>query len=220
MMNTNGKLSLQYLVRQPKEESAHPPLLLLLHGYGSNEADLTSLADELPPEFLVLSVRAPRILAKGSYAWFDIDFSSGTPVNDKEQAEESRLILKEFIDGVAKDFSVDAARIYMLGFSQGAIMSYSIALTFPGLIRGVAALSGRILKEIRSGVTNKGNEELKIFIGHGTEDTVLRIDFAREAKTYLESIGITPEYHEYGVGHSIVRSETTDLARWFAKIDE
>jgi phospholipase/carboxylesterase len=218
MKDVAKKIMLHYLVRMPKEGSAHPPLLLLLHGYGSNEEDLLDLADELPPQFLILSVRAPRILAKGSYAWFDIDFSSGTPVNDKAQAEESRLILKEFIDGVAKEFSVDAARIYMLGFSQGAIMSYSIALTNPGLIRGVAALSGRILKEIRSGVTREGNEELKIFIGHGTEDTVLRIDFAREAKTYLESIGITPEYHEYGVGHSISKEEIAKLREWFETI--
>lgn len=209
---------LHYLVRQPKEESAHPPLLLLLHGYGSNEVDLIDIADELPPEFLVLSVRAPRVLGVESFAWFDIDFTSGTPVNDKEQAEESRLILKEFIDGVAKEFAVDVKKIYMLGFSQGAIMSYSIALTYPGLIRGVAALSGRILKEIRPGVTKKGNEDLRIFIGHGTLDTVLRIDFAREAKTYLESLDIIPEYHEYEIGHGISKEEVTALNEWFKVI--
>lgn len=220
MHDTATTMALHYLVREPKEKTEHPPLLLLLHGYGSNEHDLVDLADELPPQFLILSVRAPHVLGVGSYAWFDIDFSSGKPVNNKEQAEESRLALRQFIDGIALEFNVDKSRVYMLGFSQGAIMSYSIALTYPPLIRGVAALSGRILSEIRSLVEKDKLAPLDIFIGHGTEDTVLRIDFAREAKTYMLSLGIVPEYHEYSIGHSIAQIELTDLLHWFKKIDE
>lgn len=218
MIPTQRKLSLQCLSREPKVKSEHPPLLLMLHGYGSNEADLFDLASEIPLEYLVLSVRAPRVLTEGSYAWFAIDFSSGTPVNDKAQAEESRVLLKKFIDEVVQEYQVDTKHIVMLGFSQGAIMSYSIALTNPGLIRGVAALSGRILKEIRPSITKAGNEQLKIFIGHGTEDTVLRIDFAREAKSYLESLNIMPEYHEYPIGHGIARVEKEELLEWFSRI--
>ena len=92
-------------------------LLLLLHGYGANEQDLFDLAEEFPPEFFVISVRAPFALSEGSYAWFAIDFSSGTPVNDKTQAEESRIMLRNFIDAVMEKFSVDTKKIFLLGFS-------------------------------------------------------------------------------------------------------
>ena len=68
MNDSETKMALHYLVREPKEKTEHPPLLLLLHGYGSNEHDLVDLADAVPPEFLVLSVRAPRVLGTGSFA--------------------------------------------------------------------------------------------------------------------------------------------------------
>lgn len=217
MKSAARKLSLEYLVREPSEKSEHPPMLLLLHGYGSNEQDLASLTDEFPPELLVLSVRAPRTLTEGSYAWFAIDFSSGTPVNNKVEAEESRLVLKKFIDEAIAHFSADKDRVTLLGFSQGAIMSYSIALTFPGFVSGIIALSGRILKEIRPAVASSGHEKLRVFIGHGTEDTVLRIGFAREAKEYLATLNISPEYHEYPIAHSISKQEQDDVLEWFKK---
>jgi phospholipase/carboxylesterase len=214
MMQPTSQLSLDHFVQDPRITSEHPPLLILLHGFGSNERDLYLFAREMPPEYLVITVRAPRTLARGSYAWFAIDFSSGTPVNDKAQAEESRLILKQFIDDAIATYLTDSKRVYLLGFSQGAIMSYSVALTYPGLIRGVVALSGRILKEIREKVRKEGNEDLKIFIGHGTLDTVLGINFAREAKEYLSSLGVYPEYHEYPIAHGISSNEVADVVRW------
>ena len=78
---------LHYLMRGPKVASAKPPLLLLLHGVGSNEADLFSFADQLPDEYLVVSARAPITLGPESYAWYQVDFSTGTPIFNAQQAE-------------------------------------------------------------------------------------------------------------------------------------
>ena len=71
-MNT---LPLVHLVRQPIIEAGTPPLLLLLHGVGSNEHDLFELAPFLDKRFLIISVRAPNTLGAGSYAWFEVNFT-------------------------------------------------------------------------------------------------------------------------------------------------
>ena len=65
-------LSLEYLIREPKIKKDSNPLLLLLHGYGSNEADLFSFASELPEDYYVISARAPYDLQYGSYAWLSL----------------------------------------------------------------------------------------------------------------------------------------------------
>lgn len=217
--NSLPVLSLKYLCRSPKVETKNPPLLILLHGFGSNEEDLFSLAEDFPPEFLVLSARAPHTLTEGSYAWFAVDFSSGIPINNQEQAESSRMLLQQFINEASTVFAVDTKKIVLVGFSQGAIMSYSVALTNPALVLGIAALSGRVLTEIRAQVeSTDALKQLKIFIGHGTEDKVLRIDFAREAKAYLASLALTPAYHEYNMAHSISREENADLLAWLLQL--
>ncbi len=208
-------LPLRYLLRMPKVKSEHPPLLILLHGYGSNEADLFALADELPPEFLILSLRAPHTLSEGHYSWFALDSSSGKMEHHQEEAEASRVLLKQFIDEAVVSFHIDATAIYLVGFSQGAIMSFSVGLTTLPLVRGIVVLSGRLLMEIRSGLSDGALlRTLRIFIGHGTEDTVLSVHHAREAKAYLGSLGVTPEYHEYPIGHGISPEEKSTLIQW------
>ena len=75
-------LSLVHLVCEPIVKADTPPLLLLLHGVGSNEDDLFGLAPYLDERFLIISVRAPNTLGPGSYAWFDVDFTPQGPVID------------------------------------------------------------------------------------------------------------------------------------------
>lgn len=213
------KLSLEYLIRDHQKTAVKPPLLLLLHGYGSSEHDLFDLAGDIPPEYLLISVRGPVTLSEGAYAWFPLDWSTGAPVHQPPDAEAARLKLKQFIDEVIAAFAVDPERIVMVGFSQGAIMSYSIALTIPHFIKGVAALSGRILEELKGDITKASRHSpLKVFIGHGTEDTVLPIRHAREARAYLEHHHIIPEYHEYEMPHGVTPPELSALTAWLARL--
>jgi phospholipase/carboxylesterase len=215
MESSLPKLSLHYLCRRPATDRAHPPILFLLHGFGSNEENLFRLAVEMPPEFLVLSVRSPQVLGEDQYAWFSIDFSTGKPVHNKTEALESIPLLKQFMDEAIATFAADTNEVYMLGFSQGAMMSYSIALMHQGFVKGVAALSGRVLREIRPMVpVLDAHKKLRVFVGHGSEDQVLSISHAREAKEYLLTLGITPEYHEYPIAHSISRTELLEVKEW------
>ena len=145
-MNT---LPLVHLVRQPIIEAGTPPLLLLLHGVGSNEHDLFELAPFLDKRFLIISVRAPNTLGPGSYAWFEVNFTPQGPAINPEQAEASRETLITFIKEAITAYGANPKQVYLMGFSQGAIMSASVALTRPELVAGAVLMSGRILPEIQ-----------------------------------------------------------------------
>lgn len=209
---------LDFLVRKPKESTTETPLLILLHGVGSNEADLFSFANQLPDNYLVVSARAPYTLGKGSYAWYQLNFSDGKPVINPEQAEQSRDTLIDFIHQLHSNFTFDSTRVYLCGFSQGAIMSYSVALTQPELVKGIALMSGRLLEEIKPRVSeSEALKKLAVFMSHGTNDPVLSVDYARSAKQFLEAKGIHPEYHEYPDVHTINQNMLVDLIAWLRK---
>jgi phospholipase/carboxylesterase len=215
MSNLNEDLELKYLVREPKTETTEKPLFIFLHGVGSNEKNLFNLADHLPENFTVISARSPYTMGPDSFAFYQVDFSTGSPVINAEQAEKSRNVIKEFINQVVEKYNIDPDKVYLGGFSQGAIMTYSVGLTFPGLVKGIAGFSGRILTEIRPLVKEPEKlKELKVFISHGTADNVLPIHFAREAKEYLSSLGIKPDYHEFYGSHEINEESIISLNKW------
>ena len=139
----------QYLVRESRIKTGKAPLLLLLHGVGSNETDLFSFANQLPDQFLVVSARGPYTLEAGRYAWYQVDFSTGKPVIQIEQEERSRRMILQFIEELKERHHIDESAVYLCGFSQGAIMSYSAGLTAPELFKGIAAMSGRLPEEVK-----------------------------------------------------------------------
>jgi len=216
MANSKNEDSpLYYLARAPKIHSEHPPVLILLHGVGSNEKDLFSFAEQLPDKFLVISARAPLVAARDSYAWYQVDISKGKPVFSEEQEERSKEIILQFINYLKSKYSFDEKEVYLVGFSQGAIMSYVVALTNPDKIKGIAAMSGRILEEVRPFVAaNEKLEHLKIFISHGINDGVLPVHYAREARVFLQQQNLNPSYKEYPTGHTINNEMFHDLMNW------
>ncbi|MEO6903518.1 MAG: alpha/beta hydrolase-fold protein [Bacteroidia bacterium] len=214
----NSEDPLHYLVREPKIKSVKPPVIILLHGIGSNEKDLFSFANQLPDNFLVISVRAPFIIGNDSYAWYQADFSTNKPIFDKVQETKSRSALIKFITQLKTNYSFNEKNLFLCGFSQGAIMAYSIGLTRPDIVKGIAVMSGIILEEIKPSVAS--NEKLKglaVFITHGTNDPILGINYAREALSYLKSKGIDPTYNEYKEVHTINNQMLNDLITWLNK---
>jgi phospholipase/carboxylesterase len=209
------KSGLNYLKHSPKTGSAKSPVLILLHGVGSNEMDLFSLAGHITDNFLVLSVRAPFTLGQGSYAWYPVDFSSGKPVYDAAVAEKSRLQLVQFIEEIKRTEPVDPKQVYLGGFSQGGIMSYSVGLTRPELLKGIVVLSGRLLDEVKAKkAPNAKLKPLRVFITHGTEDPVIGVDQARNALAFITSLGLKPFFREYPEVHTISQDMILDLVNW------
>ena len=212
------ELSLYHLVREPKVKLDKNPLLLLLHGYGSNEEDLFGFAAQLPDEYLVISARAPYSLPPYGNAWYAIDFDADmNKFTDNVQAAESRDLIAKFIDEVVEAYPVNADNITLLGFSQGTILSYSVALTYPEKVSRVIALSGYLNMDIIENINSRDISKLRFFISHGTQDQVIPVEWARKAPEYLKAKNIPVEYHEYPVGHGVAPQNFYDLVAWLNK---
>ncbi len=214
---------LEYLIRKPITESKNPPLLVLLHGYGSNEQDLFSFASELPDELLIVAARAPLTLGFGSYAWYSINFEMDfDDKNDKRgdtnQAKESILKIEYFIDEIIEKHQVNKQKVFLLGFSQGCILSYAVGLRNPNKIQHVLALSGYINPAlIPQNLNREQVENINFFISHGTVDQVLPVDWARKSLPILDTLNIEYNYNEYPVGHGINPQNFKDLKNWIVE---
>ncbi|RZK09741.1 MAG: alpha/beta fold hydrolase [Flavobacterium sp.] len=209
-------LSLYHLVREPKVKLDKNPLLLLLHGYGSNEQDLFSFASELPEEYFVVSARAPYAMQYGSYAWYAINFDADeNKFSDHEQAKTSRDLIAGFIDELIDNYPIDKHKITLIGFSQGTILSYAVGLSYPDKIQRIVALSGYLNEEIiKENFQENDFSNLKMFISHGTVDQVIPVDWAKKAPGILENLGIKTVYKEYPVGHGVAPQNFFDLKNW------
>lgn len=214
-----SNLQFEYQIREPKIKLDKNPLLLLLHGYGSNEADLFSFADELPEEYYVVSARAPYDLQYGSYAWYAINFDENqNKFSDNEQAVNSRDAIVGFIDQLITTYPIDATKVNLLGFSQGSILSLAVALSYPEKIQKVIGLSGYLNEDILiENYQDNDFSTLKIFTSHGTVDQVIPVAWAKKTQPFLEKIGIKSEYKEYPIGHGISPQVFHDFKTWLAK---
>lgn len=209
-------LSLHHIVREPKIKLAKNPLLLLLHGYGSNEEDLFSFANELPSEYYVISARAPYDLMYGSYAWYAINFDADeNKFSDLEQAKLSRDLIANFIDELVTNYPIDANNVTLIGFSQGTILSYAVGLSYPEKAQQIVAISGYLNTDIlKENFRDNDFSNLKIFASHGTVDQVIPVDWARKAKPILDNLGIQNVYKEYPVGHGVSPQNFYDFKNW------
>lgn len=210
------KLSLEYLVREPKIKLDKNPLLVLIHGYGSNEEDLFSFATELPDEYYIVSARAPYNMQYGSYAWYAINFDADqNKFSDNEQAKTSRDLIAKFIDELEVNYPIDAKNVTLIGFSQGAILSYAVALSHPEKVQRVVAMSGYVNPEIiEENYLKNSFSNLKIFTSHGTVDQVIPVKWGRKAKPFLEKLGINTTYKEYPIGHGVSPQNFYDFKNW------
>jgi phospholipase/carboxylesterase len=209
-------MKLNYLIKEPKKILDKNPLLLLLHGYGSNEEDLFSFASELPDEYYVVSVRAPYDMMYGSYAWYAINFDADEKkFSDSEQAKESRDLIVNFIDELIAEFPIDEKDITLIGFSQGCILSYAVAVSYPKKVQRVVAMSGYFNAEIaKDNFEQNDFSNLKIFASHGSVDQVVPVDWARKAAPALQKLGVTIVYKEYPVGHGVAPQNFFDFKNW------
>lgn len=209
-------MNLHYLIKEPKTILDKNPLLLLLHGYGSNEEDLFSFSSELPEEYFVVSVRAPYDLMYGSYAWYAINFDADeNKFSDIEQGKTSRDLIVSFIDELLVKYPIDPGNVTLIGFSQGSILSYAIALSYPEKISRVVAMSGYLNTEMAVANFEKNDlSKLQIFASHGTVDQVIPVDWARKTAPALQALGIPIVYKEYPIGHGVSPQNFYDFKNW------
>ena len=209
-------LSLEHLVRPNSTNAANPPVLFMLHGYGSNEEDLFSFASELPAELFIISIRAPYVLEPFGHAWYAINFDAEFGKwNDDQQAIESREKIIAFIDEACVAYGLDKDNVTLLGFSQGTILSYAVALSYPEKVKNVIALSGYINEGIlKEAYENKEHSHLNIYASHGQVDQVIPVEWAQKAPEFLKEMGISHQYEEFPVGHGVAPQNFYSFREW------
>jgi phospholipase/carboxylesterase len=201
--------------------STSAPCLILLHGVGSNESGFIELARQMDPRLVVILVRGPLVMAPGRYAFFQVRFTPSGPAIDAVQAEHSRAMLIEFIGQLPALHGIDPKRIWIAGFSQGGIMSASVALSAPASVAGFGVLSGRILREVLP-LAERGPalSRVQAFVSHGVQDQTLGIHFAHQTRQVLTELGVPLTYAEYQAGHALDAAMVAAFRHWLgAQLD-
>ncbi len=209
------KLLLEHITRPSSLTTKKAPLLLMLHGYGSDENDLFSFANELQDEFFIISAKAPYKLQPHGNAWYAINFDADQGKwSDNDQAKSSRDCIAKFIDQVCKTYPVDSENVTLLGFSQGTILSYAVALSYPEKVNTVIALSGYINEGIISFKPPENYKHLSVYSSHGSADQVIPVTWARKITAQLNDLKIAHKYSEFPVGHGVAPQNFYELKAW------
>ncbi|MCF7561675.1 alpha/beta fold hydrolase [Sabulilitoribacter multivorans] len=216
MVNTS--LSLNHIIRK-STLTDNAPLLIMLHGYGSDENDLFSFANELPEELFIIAARAPYTMQPFGNAWYAINFDAEKGKwSDNEQAKKSRDLIATFIDEAVASYPIDKNNVTLLGFSQGTILSYAVALTYPEKVKNIVALSGYVNTGILpENLEQKDYKNLDFYCSHGSVDQVIPVDWARQTVPFLKALNIKHQYSEFPVGHGVAPQNFYEFKDWLSK---
>jgi phospholipase/carboxylesterase len=212
-------LSLLHQVKFPSsaqspETDSRYPTVIALHGRGSNEEDLIGLAPHLPEGILWISPRAPLLLGPGSYEWYRVRVI-GKP--EPDQVLAALETVDRFIDEVLVNYPIDPQKLFLLGFSQGSILSMCYTLTHPSRIAGVIAQSGYIPKNMDLEIDEAGVKGKPFILTHGDQDTVLPVEWDRASRDRLQQLGVDLEYHEFPMGHNVSMESLEVIHKWLEK---
>ncbi len=207
--------SLTHRVVLPRVASDGPaPGLLVLHGRGADEGDLLGLVTELDLRLLIVSARAPFPLGPG-FHWYDL-LAIGRP--EPGSFERSRDLLGRFLGEIVDGYGIDPERLFLLGFSQGAMMSGTLLLTRSEAVAGAVLLSGYLPLHAGLAIVPASVRAKPVFVRHGIRDDVIPVAFGRESRDFLASAGASLDYGEYPIGHQISDQEVTDVAGWLTTL--
>ncbi len=209
-------LLLEHNYRAATNAAENSPVIIMLHGFGSDENDLFSFANELPEKYTIISLKAPIRLEPYGNAWYNIYFDNNQgKFSDDEQAITSREIVSKCIDEIIEKYKVDKNNVTLLGFSQGTILSFGIALSYPEKVKNVIGLSGYINEVIlKEGYTENDFSNLNIYTSHGNVDQVIPVEWARKTEPFLKNLNIECRYSEFPVGHGVAPQNFDELKDW------
>ena len=177
--------------------------LVLFHGRGADENDLWPLLDALDPDrrLVAATPRGPLTMPPGGAHWYVVR-QVGYP--DPETFLPTYETASRWLDSWLDEHGVDPSALVIGGFSQGAVMSCALTLG-PGRPRPAALVpfSGFIPQVDGFGLDFERVSGLPVFIGHGTYDPVISVEFSRQARDRLIEAGANVEYRESPMGHSI-----------------
>ncbi len=208
-------MELLYTAHVPPGDGPHPTILVL-HGWGASAHDLIGLAPILDAgRALVLSPQGPVAfpIAEGvpGYGWFDLTRGGPTDPGEVKAAADA---VDRFLTAAAERYPVDPRKVVLLGFSQGGVIAYELALRDPSRFTGLVALSSWLPEELVTSAGSPRLENLPVFVCHGTEDPMIPVARAQESRERLEALGALLTYREYEMQHEIRPEALRELLRW------
>lgn len=206
---------MHYLTHIPENISPDTKCIIMLHGVWSNEKDLFQLKDHFWDDTIIISLRWPFDMGNQCYAWYPADFSTGKAIYKFEDVEYWYTEIVTCIDEVTEKYKLNQENIYLLGFSQWAIMGYYALWKSPERMWGIIALSGRILDEININDVNILKYARKqLFVWHGMMDQVIPFSATESVKRYIDSLEIMATLKAYPIGHTISQKELEEIYYW------
>jgi len=212
-LEQDADFELSFRVRQPVPV-APKSCVVLLHGVGGNEMNLADAAAKMNADTLVVLARGRLQMGAGQFAWFRVSFTASGPRIVATEAEESRSTLIRFVEQIQRKHGIAPAKTVIAGFSQGGIMSASVALSAPELVAGFAILSGRILPELEPQLASAARlASLRAFI-----DGTLPVIWAQRSEEWLKKLGVAFVSRRYPIDHSISSEMQSDVLQWVREL--
>ena len=208
---------LSYKIRKASVGITPHPCIILLHGYGSNSDDLFSFADYLPEQLTVISLEAPLDTTFGGKAWYSIHFDATQDKwSDLKEAEKSLDAISQQLKYFEKEYDLDPNDIGLMGFSQGAILSWSLLLDQPDLFRRAVCMSGYINTQLLKKPLQE-YQNILAYASHGTQDPTIPYDWAASSINELNKKNPEVCFNSYPDGHNVSPENLRDLLEWLSK---
>ena len=208
---------LSYKIRKASLGITPNPSIILLHGYGSNADDLFSFADYLPDHLTVISLEAPLDTPFGGKAWYSIHFDSEQDKwSDLKEANKSLAAITKQVGYFINQYNLNPKDIGLMGFSQGAILSWSLLMDQPDQYRRAVCMSGYINTQL----LKKPLEEYKnilAYASHGKSDSTVPYDWAVSSINKLHKKNPQLTFNTYPDGHNVSPENFRDLLKWLSK---
>ena len=205
---------LEYKIRKSAIENQKNPSIILLHGYGSDENDLFSFAEYLPKKYTIISLRAPFETPMGGYCWFSINFNnSNEKWSDHKQAYQSILNLESQIDFFIQKYNLEPDQIDLLGFSQGAVLSWTLLLDSSIKINRAVCLSGYIDKSLLK-EDIYSYRDIIAYSSHGINDPVIPFDWAKTSIESLKENNPNVVFNSFQDAHNVSQENFQSILNW------
>ncbi|HEV7588488.1 MAG TPA: alpha/beta fold hydrolase [Longimicrobium sp.] len=206
---------LKYELAVPDPVSDGAPLVVLMHGRGSDRFDLLGLAPEIAPRALVVTPEAPWPGMPWGYGpgWAWYRFLGGNRP-EPESFEGAQRELADFLEAVRAELPVRTGPLVLGGFSQGGVMAMAYALRHPGQAPQVMNFSGFLADHPTVRPSPATVAGTRFFWGHGTLDPMIPFDLAVQGRKLLRDAGADLTARDYPIGHGISPDEARDARAW------
>ncbi|HYC22322.1 MAG TPA: alpha/beta fold hydrolase [Candidatus Bathyarchaeia archaeon] len=211
-------MKLAHIVVEPPGDGPHPTIIAL-HGFGSTALELLGQLEPLirRERFLWIAPEAEAPVAtEGGAASAGRGWFPFTPANRPTSQSIAQAVAgaREFVEEACLRYPIDRSRLVLLGFSQGGVIAYALALSDPSRYRALVALSSWLSNDLLRALPDADRRRFPVWVQHGTRDEVIMVSRGRDSAARLRELGVELRYREYDAAHEVVAPSLAELADW------